>query len=493
MAAASTIDPGKRDQAELNHNWDELVEIPDRYKGKVIGVGKTNLRKIETQTGVRLSVKEQEIFIVHGTEQQRRHAKMSIGETVAVARVMAFENKVCSYVDGCHLPVKCKLKLEGAEVENPILLPGSETQYRLKPAEHCERKDSYHGWNDPAYQSNLLDEVLMSLREIKDNMDSAETPKADIWCYLGTCIIRAPDEDDVLQQTWEIEEVTEKFQRPDVGGNFWKVSFTGRDDIPEDIFQSNGYKEITKGDEYISRYDLTYLTPCFYHLRCMVWVAKSSLKERLEDVPIPGEVNNLLEEIYFEDEITRTRCRGWLVLKSRRHLKRDILFPGCELDCRFIVHERRHYTVESGDVPKKEVRHTLSTYLSRLALTDENAFGLRLPDHIPDGFHLLFKRCCKRKMYSSRPEFSATLSQVNAWWIDSSENDTNRESTELHLHSEECEKLFNSTDWQPEIIVQKLPAFLNFVREIRGFVERKMKENGSKRTGIKTTISSEVP
>lgn len=75
-----------------------------------------------------------------------------------------------------------------------------------------------------------------------------------------------------------------------------------------------------------------------------VWVAKSSLKERLEDVPIPGEVNNLLEEIYFEDEITRTRCRGWLVLKSRRHLKRDILFPGCELDCRFIVHERRRKT-----------------------------------------------------------------------------------------------------------------------------------------------------
>ena len=50
----------------------------------------------------------------------------------------------------------------------------------------------------------------------------------------------------------------------------WKISFRERDDIPEDIFKRTGLKEITEDNEYVSRYDLTYLTPCFYQLRCKV-------------------------------------------------------------------------------------------------------------------------------------------------------------------------------------------------------------------------------
>ena len=58
--------------------------------------------------------------------------------------------------------------------------------------------------------------------------------------------------------------------------------------------------------------------------------------------------------------------------------------------------------------------------------------------------------------------------------------------TDLHLHSEECDKLLNSTDWQPEIIVQKLPEFIQFVKEIQDLFVREMKGNGSTRTGEKT-------
>ena len=71
-------------------------------------------------------------------------------------------------------------------------------------------------------------------------------------------------------------------------------------------------------------------------------MAKSSVKKKLEDIPIPfSDVKNVLEEIQFEDETTQSRCRGWLVLKSRKYLQTDILFPGCELDCRFTIRERR--------------------------------------------------------------------------------------------------------------------------------------------------------
>lgn len=61
--------------------------------------------------------------------------------------------------------------------------------------------------------------------------------------------------------------------------------------------------------------------------------------------------------------------------------------------------------------------------------------------------------------------------------------------TDLHLHSEECDKLLSSTDWQPETIVQKLPEFIQFVKEIQDFVVREMKGNGSTRTGEETNLS----
>ena len=72
-----------------------------------------------------------------------------------------------------------------------------------------------------------------------------------------------------------------------------------------------------------------------------VWVANKNAGKSLEDIPIPlSDVKNILKEIHFEDEGTRSRCRGWLVLKSWKYLQADILFPGCEFDCRFHIRGR---------------------------------------------------------------------------------------------------------------------------------------------------------
>ena len=72
-----------------------------------------------------------------------------------------------------------------------------------------------------------------------------------------------------------------------------------------------------------------------------MWEAKEDVKKTLQDIPIPfSDVKNILEEIHFEDELTRSRCRGWLVHPSRRYLQADILFPGCEFDCRLTIRGR---------------------------------------------------------------------------------------------------------------------------------------------------------
>ena len=117
---------------------------------------------------------------------------------------------------------------------------------------------------------------LCALHFLTDNTDPADLThlarltKWFIYRHIHDVNVIFDIVEDVLQQTWGIEEITEKFQKAEEGESFWKVSFTQRDDIPEDIFKRNGYIEITEDDEYISRYDLTYLTPCFHKLRCKV-------------------------------------------------------------------------------------------------------------------------------------------------------------------------------------------------------------------------------
>ena len=76
----------------------------------------------------------------------------------------------------------------------------------------------------------------------------------------------------------------------------------------------------------------------FLVLFTQVWVTKKDAGKTLDDIPIPfSDVKNILDEIHFEDEETRSRCRGWMVTPSRRYLQADILFPGCEFDCRFTI------------------------------------------------------------------------------------------------------------------------------------------------------------
>ena len=67
-------------------------------------------------------------------------------------------------------------------------------------------------------------------------------------------------------------------------------------------------------------------------------MARKGLKKKLEDIPIPfSDVKNIVEELRFEDEATGARCRGWLVLQAKKFLQANILFPGCESDCRISI------------------------------------------------------------------------------------------------------------------------------------------------------------
>ncbi|XP_020614950.1 uncharacterized protein LOC110053100 isoform X2 [Orbicella faveolata] len=313
----------------------------------------------------------------------------------------------------------------------------------------------------------------------KSETDAKRYLEADMWCHFGRAIIRGPNEDEAAEGVWSIEDATGKF-RSSAEGNYWKVAFNEGVDVLEDIFKMH-YREKMPEEytEYATRYDLTFLSPCCYQIRCKVWVAKEATRKKLEDIPIPSsDVKNILEEIHFEDESTRSRCRGWLIVASRRYLQADILFPGCEFDCRFSIRGKTERAEAFDYVPKEEVRRVLSQYLSGLTLTKDDAFGLRLPEkEIPEGFRFIHKRSSKRTVYPAKPGFSIILSKECSWRSVVAE-ESSRESIDLHLHCDEWDQSFSSGQWEPEVIVRKLPEFLQFVKEVQGFVVREIQRSG---------------
>ena len=67
----------------------ELVEVPREYKGLVLGKRGRTLKNISTQTGAKVILRDEEVYIVSGTEEQRQQATLHI-KTIIVSRSMLF-------------------------------------------------------------------------------------------------------------------------------------------------------------------------------------------------------------------------------------------------------------------------------------------------------------------------------------------------------------------------------------------------------------------
>ena len=72
-------------QEDVRSTTLERVEIEDEYKGYVIGKRRAILREISGQTGANLIIKDGEINITRGNEEQRKLAKVHIG-TIVVSK-----------------------------------------------------------------------------------------------------------------------------------------------------------------------------------------------------------------------------------------------------------------------------------------------------------------------------------------------------------------------------------------------------------------------
>ena len=76
--------------------------------------------------------------------------------------------------------------------------------------------------------------------------------------------------EEAAKGEWSIDEATGKFQSS-VERNYWKFTFNEKVVFSEDIFRGNYSEKIPEEyTEYATRYDLTFLSPCNYQIRCRV-------------------------------------------------------------------------------------------------------------------------------------------------------------------------------------------------------------------------------
>ena len=76
--------------------------------------------------------------------------------------------------------------------------------------------------------------------------------------------------EEAAKGEWSIDEATEKFQSS-VAKRYWQFTFNEKVDFFEDIFKGNYSENIHEEyTEYATRYDLTFLSPCSFQIRCKV-------------------------------------------------------------------------------------------------------------------------------------------------------------------------------------------------------------------------------
>ena len=84
-------------------------------------------------------------------------------------------------------------------------------------------------------------------------------------------------------------------------------------------------------------------------------------------------------------------------------------------------------------VPNDEETQALSKFLSELSLTDVGANEISLSsENMPEEFHLIYNRCCKRTQYEISPGFTIILSKERSWRSDAITEET-RESVVILL------------------------------------------------------------
>lgn len=446
--------------------------IPERLISRVIGKGRENLNMIQTKTEVTLRVINNEFYIKAPTEEAEKLAVREIRE-IASLWLRRFQTKVpftkFVYVDAAQLEDNHEFELKSV----PLPLANSKGPcYKLQLLEHPLNEETVSGFTDV---ENLREKILKVLKQIKKEMGEVEV-KVDMWCHLGHAYLTKVDEDELEEDTFTLKKIIEKTESAD--SNSWGTFFKEGVEEMELQYITTLPSQSTKED---IRQDFTFYTPSCRNVRVKAWLIEhddgeqgsaESQSNMAFSASAPVPVKNVLSQVLCNEGDTSSAPCFHICSPFHHHMKVDILMPAKGLDCRLSI---RTCKIDAPRSPEDdEEDKILKSYLMGMKI-DKNELTLPPTSQLQDGFDLYYQRRSLRQTYQYEQDgehFSLTVCKEQATNVDPCNKGTISindipAKTDIHLHCDEWDRVLDEGNWEPEQIVAKLPAFLQFLRSVQ--------------------------
>ncbi|XP_031558819.1 uncharacterized protein LOC116295202 isoform X2 [Actinia tenebrosa] len=291
--------------------------------------------------------------------------------------------------------------------------------------------------------------------------------KAELFCHFGHLYIGNIDE-ELQKKTYELSDLKKEFKK-DKKKESWRLRFDPAikelefKQLEEDLQNcNNGYKCTV--DPHI-RHDFQFYTPSCTSIRAKIFMdmdGNIDPKFSHQDIDIrkhgPKQVSSASpapKYVLCDQLLTRARVNIMILSKG--------------MDCRLAI---RTVSPTEDQTGKAEIfEKDVTKYLDNVSIVNKEVCmpgDSEMPGN-PGDYCLYYWRKCHRRSYPYKAdgeEFSITISEEDVMDVTGS-GQQECKTVDIHLHCDEWDRLLTSGKWEPEQIVEKLPQFLNFVRDVQ--------------------------
>ncbi|XP_031558820.1 uncharacterized protein LOC116295202 isoform X3 [Actinia tenebrosa] len=435
------------------------ITIPPGCKlGVVIGRKGSNLTQIEEKTGARVEVINDKLY-VRGNDKQCKEAIIEVKNKMAN---VCNKKPLPRQYNFLHASEQCAdYKLQEFDCPNPNW--NGEKHFKVYRIEDDD-KESLHTTPEDLNTEELQEFVRKVLKEVRQENKDKEI-KADFFCHFGHLYIGNVDEGPDQEKTYKLSDLKAEFENGKKES--WRLRFNAIEELEfkelekQLQFYNDGYKCTV--DPHI-RHDFQFYTPSCTSIRAKIFMdmdGNIDPKFSHQDIDIrkhdPKQVSSASPAPKY------MLCDQFL---TRARVNIMILSEG--MDCRLAI---RTVSPIDDKGKTKEFEKNVSKYLDNVSIVNKELCmpgDSEMPGNSGD-YCLYYWRKCHRRSYPYKAdgeEFSITISEEDVMDVTGS-GQQECKTVDIHLHCDEWDRLLTSGKWEPEQIVEKLPQFLNFVRDVQ--------------------------
>lgn len=346
----------------------------------------------------------------------------------------------------------------------------SGTPYRIK----ISSKNNFESLVEDSALLKIKEELSPALKSLHEQKDE-KMLLVDLWCHYGAVLVHNVKEEEVIEEKeFTMENIVQRLISEDTqeNSNFkerWKTLFeegirhedVSIDDIPMDHFHKKW------------RYDYAFKTPLGQNVRFKSW-EKCHVSENDGPSEEPSEeVKNLLIPVNVEGQ--ENVLLSWLCYPSVTLIKGDLFVPSSKYDIRLKLRTGSRFVSEKS--AERDVEdEILSEYLSHCEFDIVN-HELNLPPDViplPEGFSCSFYRAAQEDFYSVQEDdqtFTVIFLDEKGWDSDTSEQRMH-EQFGIRVVMDSWAKKLLSGNWEPQMIIDMLPQYMEFVGEFATLLKK---------------------